>query len=109
MSEFAIALNWYSLDQLLDFLEQSLSAAGQPTILKLWVEMITEEVFQSAVAAGGSGVIVCRIQPESRLAFRIDGTQNPVDLRHLPGLGAWAGIKNVRITPGRDSCMVQWA
>ena len=108
MHELLLPLKWNELDRLLGFLDQSLSKVGQPAVLKLWVEMIAEEVFQSAVAAGGNGIMVCRIQPESRLAFRIDGAQNPVDLRHLPGLGAWAGLKNIRITPGKDSCMVQW-
>lgn len=106
MSEFTIALNWYSLDQLLKFLDRSLSAAGQPTVLRLWVQTIAEEVFESAVGNGKS--LGCRVEPESRLVFRIGGAESPIDLRHLPGLCARAGMKGILVSPGSDSCMVQW-
>lgn len=108
MFEFVIAADWSNLDSLLTFLEQTLSAAGHPTTLKLWVQTIAEEAFSKTITANGK-VIGCRIQPESRLVFRIDGTASPVDFHNLPTLCARAGMKGLLVTPGSNSCMVQWS
>lgn len=110
MREMVIPLSWDSIDRLLAFLDDVLCGDGQLTDRRLQLTTLVEEVFSTAMASGGTGSFGCRVQPsDRRLVLRFDGGPIPADLTYLTFLSRQLTKGSVQVTPGVNSCLIQWS
>lgn len=108
MYEMVIPLRWDSIDQLLAFLDDTLCRCGRSTDLRARLAVLVEELFSTAINSGSTGNFGCRIQPPSKMVLRFDGGQTPADLTYFLSLWRRIASTGMHITPGLNSCLIQW-
>lgn len=110
MRELSVPAALEQIDPVLSFLEQALTRQGCPTVLRLRMGLVVEELFSAALACPDPGEVrvTCAVgQAPGEVAFRFSSPQGPLspdlsDLEGLQGLACTYGLSFSR----RDDVLV---
>ena len=110
MNEMVISLSWDQLDSLTGFMDTCLTRWGVPTILRLRVQMVTEELFSALVSAPGgqSGRMRCTFPAAGTILLQYRTAEGPPspDLDSLRSLAESSCTYGLKIEAGQDSCTI---
>lgn len=110
MGEHIISLSWDRLDSLLAFADRRLAAQGFPTILRLRVQMVLEELFSSALATPGaqSARMRCSLPAPNTLLIQCRSAQPDFspDWGGVKVLDGEASTYGLKLTVDANACTI---
>ncbi len=111
MDERVIPLSWTYLESMTESIDIQLCAWGVPTVLRLRVQVVLEELFSALmeVRQGGQEWLRCSYPAPRTLCLQYRLAPEGPPLR-LEGLSALAGEQctyGLKVEPGEDCCTIR--
>jgi len=110
MHEFVISLSWDQLDALLDWLDNRLTAFGVPTVLRLRVQAVVEELFYILLdtPGGQQGRLRCTFPKPGGILLEYRTAQGALrpDEAALDSLAGAPSTYGLKLQAGPGACTI---